>query len=110
MQRIAIVTAVWLLSVTLNGQWLNFRTPGIPRTIDGKPNLTAPAPRTPDGKPDLSGLWRPEFNPYNLDVIQNVKDERVSDRRRKPSSSNTSQSSMKATPSRAASPAVLWRF
>jgi NAD(P)-dependent dehydrogenase (short-subunit alcohol dehydrogenase family) len=61
----------------VNGQWLNFRTPGIPRTIDGKPNLTAPTPRTPDGKPDLSGLWRPEFNLYNLDVIQNVKDERV---------------------------------
>jgi hypothetical protein len=77
MQRIAIVTAVWFLAVTLNGQWLSVPTPGIPRTIDGRPDLSAPAPRTPDGKPDLSGLWRPEFNPYNLDVIQNVKDERV---------------------------------
>ncbi len=77
MSRIAIATAVWLLPVSLFGQWFNHRTPGIPRTADGKPNLTAPAPRTSDGKPDLSGLWRPEFNPYNLDVIQNVKDESI---------------------------------
>jgi hypothetical protein len=39
-------------------QWLNYPTPGIPRTADGKPNLSAPAPRTSEGKPDLSGLWR----------------------------------------------------
>ena len=41
----------------LAAQWLEHRTPGIPRTADGKPNLTAPAPRTADGKPDLTGLW-----------------------------------------------------
>ena len=39
-------------------QWLNYKTPGIPRLPDGKPNLSAPAPRTADGKPDLSGFWR----------------------------------------------------
>lgn len=44
-------------------QWLNFPTPGTPRTRDGKPDLTAPAPRTPDGKPDLSGVWRHETTP-----------------------------------------------
>src|ERR1041385_7030447 len=38
-------------------QWLSYPTPGIPRTKDGKPNLTARAPRGPDGKPDLTGLW-----------------------------------------------------
>ena len=41
----------------LAAQWVQHRTPGIPRTADGKPNLTAPAPRTADGKPDLTGLW-----------------------------------------------------
>ena len=41
----------------LPAQWVNHPTPGIPRTADGKPNLTAPAPRTSDGKPDLTGLW-----------------------------------------------------
>jgi len=59
----------------LFGQWLNHPTPGIPRTADGKPNLTAAAPRTPDGKPDLSGIWQPEINPYRFTVIQNLKDE-----------------------------------
>lgn len=39
-------------------QWLHVAQPGIPRTADGKPDLTAAAPRTPDGKPDLSGIWR----------------------------------------------------
>src|SRR5579864_5576550 len=41
----------------LAAQWAQYHTPGIPRTADGKTNLTAPAPRTADGKPDLSGLW-----------------------------------------------------
>ena len=45
----------------LEAQWLNFPTPGTPRTADGKPNLTAPAPRTLDGKPDLTGVWMHEI-------------------------------------------------
>ena len=56
MNRIAIVTASFILPMSLGAQWLSFRTPGIPRTAEGKPNLSAPTPRTPDGKPDLSGL------------------------------------------------------
>jgi len=40
-----------------HAQWLGYRAPGVPRTADGKVNLTAPALRTPDGKPDLSGTW-----------------------------------------------------
>ena len=40
-----------------DAQWLDRSWPGIPRTSDGKPNLTAPAPRGPDGKPDLAGVW-----------------------------------------------------
>ncbi len=43
-------------------QWLHYPTPGLPRTADGKPNLTAPTPRTADGKPDLSGIWAAEDN------------------------------------------------
>lgn len=41
----------------LSAQWLHYPTPGIPRTPDGKPNLSAPAPRTSEGKPDFSGIW-----------------------------------------------------
>jgi hypothetical protein len=44
-----------------NAQWLNFHTPGVPRTPDGKPDLTAPVPRTAEGKPDLSGVWMHEI-------------------------------------------------
>ena len=59
MHTTAIPAALLLLPISLFAQWPNFKTPGIPRTADGKPNLTAPAPRTPDGHPDLSGLWAP---------------------------------------------------
>src|SRR5213594_5124720 len=48
---------------TLFAQWLHYPTPGIPRTPDGKPNLSAPAPKTPDGKPDFSGIWNIEDSP-----------------------------------------------
>ena len=53
------LTAITLTALTTSvaAQWLNHPTPGIPRTADGKPNLTAPAPHTPDGKPDFTGLW-----------------------------------------------------
>ena len=56
-------TFVVLLAFLCTGahaQWLNFPTPGTPRTPDGKPNLAAPAPRALDGKPDLSGVWMHE--------------------------------------------------
>ena len=55
---ILAVLASTALALPAAAQWLNYPTPGIPRSADGKPNLSAPAPRTGDGKPDLSGLWR----------------------------------------------------
>lgn len=45
------------LSATAWGQWMTYPTAGVPRTPDGKPNMSAPAPRTLDGKPDFSGIW-----------------------------------------------------
>ncbi len=55
--------AALILAVCAPAQWLNYPTPGIPRTPDGKPKLDAPVPKTADGKPDLSGLWRRMRNP-----------------------------------------------
>jgi hypothetical protein len=54
--KAAIFTA-FFLAATASAQWLTYPTPDVPRTKDGKPNLTAPAPRMPDGHPDLSGVW-----------------------------------------------------
>src|SRR6266446_3908364 len=57
MKIFTIAITLTALVTPLAAQWAQYRTPGIPRTADGKPNLTAPAPRTADGKPDLAGLW-----------------------------------------------------
>ena len=54
-----IISLVVLLGVPLAAQWLNLPTPGIPRTRDGKPDLSAAAPKTSGGKPDFSGMWIP---------------------------------------------------
>jgi len=53
---IAIILTAFV--TPLAAQWAQYRTPGIPRTADGKPNLAAPAPRTAHGEPDLTGLWQ----------------------------------------------------
>ena len=77
MKRVVLVVALALPPSALFAQWLDFRTPGIPRTADGRPDLAAPAPRTPDGKPDFSGTWSPETNPYRFDLIADPRDESV---------------------------------
>ena len=59
---IALVAATPLV----HAQWLNHRTPNIPRTADGKPNLSARTPRGANGRPDLSGLWQTDSAPPEL--------------------------------------------
>jgi hypothetical protein len=58
-QRIgAVAVSTVLLGATSGAaQWLTHPTSAIPRTADGKPDLSAPAPRATGGTPDLSGLW-----------------------------------------------------
>src|SRR5687768_1597947 len=62
MKTFMVAVVALALGTPLAAQWLTHKTPGIPRTADGKPNLAAPAPRMPDGKPDFSGLWT-KFSP-----------------------------------------------
>ena len=63
---------VSLFSMTAGAQWFNYRTPGVPRLPDGKPNLSAPVPRTADGKPDLSGVWRSTGPLYRFNIAQDL--------------------------------------
>ena len=70
----AVLAFAFLLSAEASAQWLNYPTPGIPRTSDGKPNLAAPTPRTSDGKPDVSGVWRgPGAGSYDRNVARDLK-------------------------------------
>jgi hypothetical protein len=77
---LAPIALAFALSAPAAAQWINFKTPGVPRLADGRPNLAAPAPRTADGKPDLSGIWqagRAGQYGYDYDVTQNLKPDDV---------------------------------
>jgi hypothetical protein len=75
--RFILATLIVILgTIPAGAQWLDRKTPGIPRTPDGKPNLTAAAPRGPDGTPDLSGVWigpdpAPRIDPANAQAWVN---------------------------------------
>ena len=53
----AVLLLASLSTSALDAQWIRHPTAGVPRTADGKVNMSAPAPRTADGKPDFSGIW-----------------------------------------------------
>ena len=55
---LAAVILIAVAPAALFAQWPSYPTPGVPRTPDGKPNLSAPTPKTADGKPDLTGIWQ----------------------------------------------------
>jgi hypothetical protein len=64
--KTSVIVAVLIIAalVSVEAQWLSHRDPTIPRTPDGRPNLSAPAPKL-NGKPDLSGLWQAERTPLS---------------------------------------------
>ena len=69
MKRLIMTLALSLAGAPVGAQWLNQPTPGMPRTADGKPNLSAPAPRAQDGTPDLSGTWRFNGFGYSFNIF-----------------------------------------
>jgi hypothetical protein len=72
-----VVVGTIALATAASAQWLNQPTAGLPRTPDGKPNLTAPTPRAPDGKPDLSGLWLKISPKYSRNIAADLKQDEV---------------------------------
>jgi hypothetical protein len=65
-KNIWILIAFVAAPAFVRAQWLNHRAAGIPRTPDGKPNLSARTPRAADGRPILSGLWRTDSAPPEM--------------------------------------------
>jgi hypothetical protein len=63
-----------ILPETASSQWLDLKTPGLPRTPDGKLNLAAPAPKKPNGQPDLSGIWLVPGLKYLINIAADLKD------------------------------------
>jgi hypothetical protein len=51
----AVIIAAF--SASVSAQWPRREPTGVPKSPDGKVNLTAPTPRSPDGKPNLAGIW-----------------------------------------------------
>jgi hypothetical protein len=50
------ILAQFVLVLPAAAQWPERRDPSLPRAVDGKVHMTAPAPRS-NGRVDLSGLW-----------------------------------------------------
>jgi hypothetical protein len=75
MHKLAMILCA--TAVSLTAQWPNYPTRGVPRTPDGKFNLSAPAPRTADGKPDLSGVWRVRNGNALFHITGDLKPEEI---------------------------------
>ena len=71
------IVIIFTLCVALQAQWAKVPPAKIPRTPDGKPNLSATAPKLPDGKPDLSGIWQPLNNRYVQNIAADLRAEDV---------------------------------
>jgi hypothetical protein len=77
-QPLVFLTAIllsWSFTAPLHGQWLDYKTPGIPRTAKGEPDLAAPAPRAADGKPDLSGIYQAASARQFQDITAGLKED-----------------------------------
>ncbi|MGW8370545.1 MAG: hypothetical protein ACWGPN_17930, partial [Gammaproteobacteria bacterium] len=53
MHRLVALLFLGVTSAPLQAQWFDWQSPHVPRTADGRPDLSAPVPTTPDGGVDL---------------------------------------------------------
>ena len=78
MRRMMLVALVVVYVTTgIEAQWFNHPTPRIPRTPEGKPDLSGPAPRTVDGVIDLSGQWRAVAGKYLINALADMAPDQV---------------------------------
>ena len=63
-----------LAALPASAQWLDLKSKGIPRTKDGKVDMTAPAPRKPNGQPDLGGIWMEPGLKYLINIAADAKE------------------------------------
>jgi hypothetical protein len=77
MLKASLIVVAVMLSTPASAQWLNQPTAELPRTPDGKPNLSALTPRAPDGKPDLSGLWTKISPKYSRNIAADLKPDEI---------------------------------
>jgi hypothetical protein len=87
----ALLVAAFYFSAPADAQWLKTPWPDVPRTKDGKVDLSAPTPRAATGQVDLSGIWQAEDDPqgeaggveneraprYFVDITQDLKPEQA---------------------------------
>jgi hypothetical protein len=66
--KFAVVAIALLLPFAsdASAQWARYPDTSIPRTRDGKADLTAKTPKARDGKPELSGVWQSDPDPAGL--------------------------------------------
>src|SRR5436189_1988537 len=78
MKRLVLLSVVLaFLSAPLQAQWTKVPPARVPRTPDGKADLSAPAPRLSDGKPDLSGVWEPAATKWIRNLAADLKPEDI---------------------------------
>src|SRR5271169_1720978 len=76
--RILWIACTAAMAATLApAQWLNYPTAGIPRTADGKANLSAPLPKKANGQPDLGGIWLVPGLKYLINSAADLKSSEV---------------------------------
>ncbi len=64
-----------LLAIALvpaSAQWLTNPFSRVPLTLDGKPNLSAPAPKLAEGGVDLSGIWVVDDNHLQFNLMADL--------------------------------------